>query len=230
MSSQSLSATRVSELKSKVEQRQAKVAIIGLGYVGLPLALLYSESRFPVTGFDIDQRKVSTLEAGGSYIFRITAPEIQRARSQGFTATSDYAQLETMDAVIICVPTPLNEYHEPDLSYITGTAESIAPHLQAGQLVVLESTTYPGTTEEVMVPILEKENKNGLKDARGGSSTEKEFWVAFSPEREDPGNTTVARRDIPKVVGGLNPAASELAGALYGSIFPRTVPRFSPGG
>src|SRR6266496_6191426 len=163
MSSPTISATHFSELKTKIEKRQARVAIIGLGYVGLPLALLYSESGFSVTGFDIDERKVSTLNSGGSYIFRITAPEIQRARHQGLTATSDYEQLEKMDAVIICVPTPLNEYHEPDLSYITGTAESIAPHLQAGQLVILESTTYPGTTEEVLVPILERGNKQGLK-------------------------------------------------------------------
>ena len=228
MSSQPVSATHFSALKSKIEQRQARVAIIGLGYVGLPLALLYAESGFSVTGFDIDERKVSTLNAGGSYIFRITEPEIQRARSQGFVATSQYSQLETMDAIIICVPTPLNEYHEPDLSYITGTTESIAPHLQAGQLVILESTTYPGTTEEVMVPILEKGNRHGLKAARGGDSDGKSFFVAFSPEREDPGNTTVARRDIPKVVGGLNPQASELAGALYGGIFNRTVQVSSP--
>src|SRR5256885_3995365 len=163
MSSQSLSDTHFSELKTKIEQKQARVAIIGLGYVGLPLALLYAESGFNVTGFDIDQRKVSTLNNGGSYIFRITAPEIEQARKQGFSATADYARLESMDAVIICVPTPLNEYHEPDLSYITGTSASIAPHLRAGQLVVLESTTYPGTTEEVMIPILEKGNKHGLK-------------------------------------------------------------------
>src|SRR5713226_5446144 len=228
MSSQSASATHVSELKSKIDQRQAKVAVIGLGYVGLPLALLYAESGFPVTGFDIDLRKVSTLNSGGSYIFRITVPEIERARNQGFTATSEYAQLETMDAVIICVPTPLNEYHEPDLSYITGTAESIAPHLQPGQLVILESTTYPGTTEEVLVPILEKGNRLGLKAARGGESDGKSFFVAFSPEREDPGNQTVARRDIPKVVGGVNPQASELAGTLYGAIFNRTVEVSSP--
>ncbi len=228
MSSQAVSTTHFSELKSKIEQRQARVAVIGLGYVGLPLALLYSEQGFPVTGFDIDERKVSTLNAGGSYIFRITAPEIQRARGQGLSATSDYSQLRGMDAVIICVPTPLNEYHEPDLSYITGTAESIAPHLQAGQLVILESTTYPGTTEEVMIPILEKGNKNGLKASRGDADNGKTFFVAFSPEREDPGNQTVARRDIPKVVGGLNQQASELACALYGSIFSRTVPVSSP--
>ena len=228
MSSQPVSATHFSELKSKIEQQQARVAIIGLGYVGLPLALLYCERGFSVTGFDIDLRKVSTLNDGGSYIFRITPPEIQRARKQGFTATADYAQLTAMDAIIICVPTPLNEYHEPDLSYITGTAESIAPHLRAGHLVILESTTYPGTTEEVMIPILEKGNRSGLKAARGDEAGDKTFFVAFSPEREDPGNTSVARRDIPKVVGGLSPQSSELAGALYGSIFNRTVPVSSP--
>ena len=228
MSSQSVSATRFSELKSKIEQRQAKVAIIGLGYVGLPLALLYSEQNFPVTGFDIDPRKVSALNSGGSYIFRITAPEIQQARKQGFSATADYSQLEGMDAIIICVPTPLNEYHEPDLSYITGTARSIAPHLQPGQLVILESTTYPGTTEEVLIPILEKGNKQGLKASRGAETNGKSFFVAFSPEREDPGNQTVARRDIPKVIGGLDEQASELASGLYGAIFNRTVRVSSP--
>src|SRR5271154_1235877 len=224
------SATDISvdQLKSKIQQRQARIGIIGLGYVGLPLALLYSEQKFQVTGFDIDQRKVDTLAKGGSYIYRITTEEIQAAQAQGFSATSDYAQITAMDAVIICVPTPLNEYHEPDLSYITDTTHSIAPHLRAGQLVVLESTTYPGTTEEVMVPILEKENKAGLKAARGTEVGANEFFVAFSPEREDPGNTTVARRDIPKVIGGLNPRASELAGALYGAIFNRTVPVSSP--
>jgi UDP-N-acetyl-D-glucosamine dehydrogenase len=227
MSSPTASTTHFSELKTKIEQHQARVAIIGLGYVGLPLALLYTESGFRVTGFDIDQRKVSTLNSGGSYIFRITSPEIQQARTQGFSATADYSQLESMDAIIICVPTPLNEYHEPDMSYITDTTKAIAPHLRAGQLVVLESTTYPGTTEEVMVPILEKGNRHGLKAARDGAGPNS-FFVAFSPEREDPGNQTVARRDIPKVVGGLSPQASELAGLLYGSIFNRTVPVSSP--
>ena len=193
------------DLKNKIEQRQARVAIIGLGYVGLPLALLYTEQKVRVTGFDIDQRKVTTLTQGGSYIVRILPSEIQQARAQGFEATSDYARLTEMDAIIICVPTPLNEYHEPDLSYITDTAKSIAPHLRAGQLVILESTTYPGTTEEVMVPILEKGNKLGLKASRGGPANGQEIYVAFSPEREDPGNTSVARRDIPKVVGGLDP-------------------------
>jgi len=225
-----LSASRRSpeQLKLKIEQRKARIGIIGLGYVGLPLALLFSDQKFSVTGFDIDDRKVETLTKGGSYIYRIRSEEIQTAKAHGFSATSDYARLVEMDAVIICVPTPLNQYHEPDLRFITDTTHAIAPHLQPGHLVVLESTTYPGTTEEVMVPILEKENKNSLKVARGLSAGEKEFYVAFSPEREDPGNTSVARRDIPKVVGGVNPNASELAGALYGSIFTRTVPVSSP--
>jgi len=216
------------ELKNKIEKHEARVAIIGMGYVGLPLALLYTEQKLRVTGFDIDQHKVDTLNAGGSYIFRITPDEIRAAREKGLSATSDYSKLTEMDAVIICVPTPLNEYHEPDLSYITNTGHAIAPHLRAGHLVILESTTYPGTTEEVLIPILEKENKLGLKAARAGQSSEHEFYVAFSPEREDPGNTSVARRDIPKVVGGLDPQASDLAAALYGTIFKRVVPVSSP--
>jgi len=230
MSTQTVSTTLSAELKSKIQSRKANVAVIGLGYVGLPLSLLYIEQKFSVTGFDIDKRKVDTLTQGGSYIFRIPAEEIQAARAKGFSATSDYAQLTEMDAIIICVPTPLNEYHEPDLSYITDTAHAIAPHLCAGQLVVLESTTYPGTTEEVMVPILEKENRSGLKAARNGAGGDgsKEFFVAFSPEREDPGNTTVARHDIPKVVGGLDEQASDAAAVLYGSIFRKTVRVSSP--
>jgi len=228
MTTYSAADTSFDQLKSKIKQRQAQVGIIGLGYVGLPLALLYSEQKFHVTGFDIDQRKVDTLAKGGSYIYRITPEEIQTAKAQGFSATANYSQISDMDAIIICVPTPLNEYHEPDLSFITNTTHAIAPHLRPGQLVVLESTTYPGTTEEVMVPILEKENTAGLKAARDGAPSGKEFLVAFSPEREDPGNTTVARRDIPKVVGGLNPKAAEIAGALYGAIFNRTVQVSSP--
>jgi UDP-N-acetyl-D-glucosamine dehydrogenase len=223
-----LPSTLFSELKTKIEEKRARVGVIGLGYVGLPLALLYAEQKFPVTGFDIDRRKVSTLEAGGSYIFRIPPTEIQSARTRGFSATSDYSQLGEMDAIIICVPTPLNEYHDPDLSYITDTARAIAPHLRGGHLVILESTTYPGTTEEVLLPILEKENKRMLTASRGGTSDRQQFYVAFSPEREDPGNQTVARRDIPKVVGGLDGKASDLAAALYGSIFNRTVRVSSP--
>lgn len=235
-------AGSLADFKEKVESRQARVGIVGMGYVGLPLALLFSEQRFRVTGFDIALDKVETLNAGGSYIVRILPEMIQQAQKAGFRATANYSEIGQMDAIIICVPTPLNEYHEPDLSYITGTVEAIAPHLHAGQLIILESTTYPGTTEEVMVPLLEKGNPQGLKVSRaqgaasptaGGAEgavghTAGVFHVAFSPEREDPGNETVARHDIPKVVGGCSPEASERSAALYGSIFRRIVPVSSP--
>jgi len=214
------------ELTRQIKSREARIGIVGMGYVGLPLALLFSEERFRVTGFDIDSRKVETLNQGGSYIVRITPAEVQLARASGFTATSNYAQIAEMDVVIICVPTPLNEYHEPDLSYVTDTVESLSPYVRNGQLIVLESTTYPGTTEDVVVPILEKKNPSGLRVARDEST--QGFYVAFSPEREDPGNDTVARRDIPKVVGGCGPIARDLAAAVYGSIFARTVPVSSP--
>jgi UDP-N-acetyl-D-glucosamine dehydrogenase len=216
------------QFRSRLRAHKAKIGIIGLGYVGLPLALLFNEEGFPVTGFDIDSGKVEALNNDQSYIYRIPQTEIAAARSQGFSATNDYQHASEMDAIIICVPTPLNEYREPDLSYIRATAEAIAPHLRAGQLVVLESTTYPGTTEEVLVPILEAGNKAGLKAARDNQNLHNSFLVAFSPEREDPGNDTVARRDIPKVVGGLSQVASEIAGALYNSIFDRVVPVSSP--
>jgi UDP-N-acetyl-D-glucosamine dehydrogenase len=218
--------TTVEELKKRIETRQARVGIVGMGYVGLPLALLFSDEQFRVTGFDIAADKVSTLNGGGSYIVRILPDEIQKAQRSGFRATADYSEIVDMDAVIICVPTPLDEYHEPDLSYITGTVKSIAPYVHEGQLIVLESTTYPGTTEEVMVPLLEKGNPMGLRVSR--EADHPGLHVAFSPEREDPGNETVARHDIPKVIGGCGPAAVRLASALYGSIFRRTVPVSSP--
>src|SRR5215510_758939 len=203
-------ATRVSssanakDLRARIEARTAKVGIVGMGYLGLPFALLFSERQFPVTGFDIDPNKVNALNSGKSYIYGIRETEIDTARNKNFAATGDYSRAAEMDAIIICVPTPLDEYREPDLSYIRATAEAIAPHLQAGQLIILESTTYPGTTEEVLIPILESGNSAGLTAARESSDSDKVFFVAFSPEREDPGNDTVARRDIPKVVGGLN--------------------------
>jgi UDP-N-acetyl-D-glucosamine dehydrogenase len=216
-------------LSRKLQERTARIGVIGLGYVGLPLVLLLSEERFRVTGFDIDAKKIRTLIEGGSYIVRIPETEIQAAQGRGFTATSDYSHIARMDVVIICVPTPLNDHHEPDLSFIIATAEAIAPHLRAGQLIVLESTTYPGTTEELLVPILEK-NPTGLKAAREGADAalEKTFFVAFSPEREDPGNNTVARCDIPKVVGGLNQEASCLCRELYETIFRHTVSVSTP--
>ena len=218
------------QLRTKLANREAQIGVIGLGYVGLPLTLLYVDHGFPVTGFDIDQRKVDTLMEGKSYIYRIPGEEIQDARARGLVATSDFGRLAEMDAIIICVPTPLNDYQEPDTSFITNTAQVIAPHLRAGQLVVLESTTYPGTTEELLVPILENKNHHGLKAARREHPLEptEEFYVAFSPEREDPGNTNVARCDIPKIVGGLDLHAAELAAELYGAIFNRTVLVSSP--
>ena len=219
-------SARIAEIKSRIESRQAKIGIVGMGYVGLPLALLFSEERFAITGFDIDPHKVDTLNRGESYIVRILPAEIQAARQHGFNATADYSLIAQMDVVIICVPTPLTEYHEPDLSYVTGTVSSIAAHVQEGQLIILESTTYPGTTEEVVVPLLEQGNPSGLRVARDAESSG--FYVAFSPEREDPGNDTVARRDMPKVVGGCGPVALELASAVYSTIFNRTIPVSSP--
>jgi UDP-N-acetyl-D-glucosamine dehydrogenase len=222
----SATENRLALLKHKMETREARIGIIGMGYVGLPLALLFSSERFQVTGFDIAPEKVKTLNAGGSYIVRILSAEIEQALKAGFSATADYSQIARMDAVIICVPTPLNESHEPDLSYVTGTVESIAPHIHDGQLIILESTTYPGTTEEIVAPRLEAGNPHGLRVARG--SEDSGVHLAFSPEREDPGNDTVARHDIPKVVGGCGQAASALAEALYGTIFRRVVPVSSP--
>jgi UDP-N-acetyl-D-glucosamine dehydrogenase len=219
-------SSTLAELKERIATREAKIGIVGMGYVGLPLALLFSDQRFRVTGFDIAADKVSTLNAGGSYIVRILPEEIRTAKKAGFRATSDYSEIAAMDAVIICVPTPLDEYHEPDLSYVTGTVKSLAPYIHEGQLIVLESTTYPGTTEDVVVPLLERGNPHGLKVSR--QPGEPGFHVGFSPEREDPGNDTVARHDIPKVIGGCGPGAVELASALYGSIFRRTVPVSSP--
>jgi UDP-N-acetyl-D-glucosamine dehydrogenase len=210
----------------RVETRDLHIGIIGMGYVGLPLALLFCEEHFRVTGFDIDSSKVEKLNNGGSYIVRIPGTEIQLAQEKGFQATTDYAAVRELDVVIICVPTPLNDYHEPDLSYVTGTVRNIAPYIHEGQLIVLESTTYPGTTEEVVVPLLEQGSADGLRMA--GDATANGFYVAFSPEREDPGNDSVARRDIPKVVGGCGPVAAEMASEIYGTIFAHTVRVSSP--
>lgn len=206
-----------------IASRTAKIGVIGMGYVGLPLALLFSEEHFAVTGFDIDREKVNKLTRGESYIYRIPSTEIQLAKTSGFNSTSDYARIAEMDAVLICVPTPLTDHREPDMSYIISTIESVAPHVRPGQLIILESTTYPGTTEEIVVPILEKKNAHGLRVARNGRDADAALFVAFSPEREDPGNNSVARRDVPKVVGGMDAIANQLAAALYRSIFKEVV-------
>ncbi len=224
-----LSDAPAAQTLERIRNRTARIGIVGMGYVGLPLALLFSEERFAVTGFDVDPTKVTTLNAAGSYIVRIPGTEIAEAQRSGFRATADFAAVAEMDAVVICVPTPLSEHHEPDLSFIEQTARTIAPHLHAGQLVVLESTTYPGTTEEVLIPLLEQGAPRGLKASREHSAEAASgFYVAFSPEREDPGNDTVARRDIPKVIGAYGEPAGQLAAALYGSIFNTTVPVSSP--
>jgi UDP-N-acetyl-D-glucosamine dehydrogenase len=215
------------ELKCKLESRQARIGVIGMGYVGLPLALSFSGAEYPVTGFDIAREKIEALAAARPYIASIPAADLIRAAKRGFSATSDYSRIADMDAVIICVPTPLNEAHEPDLSYITSTAASIAPYLRPRQLVVLESTTYPGTTEEVLVPILEKGCRLGVRAARPGGGDGNSFYVCFSPERENPGGD-FPRQQIPKVIGGLDANATELAAALYSSIFERVVPVSTP--
>ena len=205
---------------------QLKVAIIGCGYVGLPLALRFAEAGHKVTGFDTDPAKISMLNAGKSYIEHIPQTKIQQfVNSRHFNATTDFARLKEADAILICVPTPLDERREPDLTYVEQTAISIYPHLQKGQLVVLESTTYPGTTEELVLPILEK---SGLH-CRIASGLENEnapcdFYLAFSPEREDPGNKQFGLAQIPKVVGGVNPPSGRAAQALYAQVVARVVP------
>ena len=205
---------------------QLKVAIIGCGYVGLPLGLRFAEAGHKVTGFDTDPKKVNMLNAGKSYIEHIPQNKIQQfVNSKHFGATTDFSRLKDADAIIICVPTPLDERREPDLSYVENTALSIYPNLQKGQLVVLESTTYPGTTEELVLPILEK---SGLKcPIAAGPDAENilgDFFLAFSPEREDPGNKQFGLAQIPKVVGGVNPASGRAACAIYTPIVSKVVP------
>ena len=205
---------------------QLKVAIIGCGYVGLPLALRFAEAGHKVTGFDTDPEKVKLLNAGKSYIEHIPQTKIQQfVNSRHFNAVTDFSKLKEADAIIICVPTPLNEYREPDLSYVENTAKSIQPHLVRGQLVVLESTTYPGTTEELVLPILAK---SGLQcPSAAGPENENiplDYFLAFSPEREDPGNKQFGLAQIPKVVGGVNPPSGRAAQALYGQVVARVVP------
>ncbi len=205
---------------------QLKVAIIGCGYVGLPLALRFAEAGHKVTGFDTDPGKINMLNAGKSYIEHIPQIKIQQfVNSRHFSATTDFTRLKEADAILICVPTPLNEYREPDLSYVEKTGLSIQAHLQRGQLVVLESTTYPGTTEELLLPILEK---SGLRCPIGtGPENENvagDFFLAFSPEREDPGNKQFGLAQIPKVVGGVNPPSGRAAVSLYAQVVAKVIP------
>ncbi len=203
------------KLRQAIEARTARVGIIGLGYVGLPLAVTAANAGFPVLGFDIDARRVERINAGETMIKHIDGALIKGAIDKGlFEATADFSRLSEADAILICVPTPLTRHREPDLSFVTATAKVVAENLRPGQLVALESTTYPGTTDEVLRPVLEE---GGLKSGR-------DFFLAFSPEREDPGNPDFGTSTIPKVVGGDGPLAMELADALYGALVTRTVP------
>jgi UDP-N-acetyl-D-glucosamine dehydrogenase len=236
----------LADFLARVDTRQTHVAIIGLGYVGLPLALLFAEAGFRVTGFDIDATKVSALNEGRSYIHRIEPTHIVAALAAHFTATTHFVHLHACDAILICVPTPLaagpDNAHTPDMSFVTSTVEALAPHTRPGQLIVLESTTWPGTTTELVVPALERHGAHVQRAKQGTGSRDQGvekpsaqepnpcslipnpcLFVAFSPEREDPGNTSTPRRAIPKIIGGISPDASTAAAALYSTIFDKTV-------
>jgi UDP-N-acetyl-D-glucosamine dehydrogenase len=200
-------------LKDGILSKEAKIGIIGLGYVGLPLAIEFSKIGFSVFGFDVDRAKVGALKEGRSYIKHIGTESIKNALVR-FCPTTDFSKLSDMDAIIICVPTPLNKNREPDMSYVFETAKTVAKYLRKGQLISLESTTYPGTTDGDVLAILEE---SGLKAG-------KDFYLAFSPEREDPNNSQFSTRTIPKVVGGINEDSLEVAKALYDQIVVKTVP------
>ncbi len=202
-------------LMDAVEGRRATIGVIGLGYVGLPLAFAAWEAGYSIVGFDVDPAKITTLNAGKSYIGRVEDELVGKLLESGrFIATDQEGRLNECDVLVICVPTPLNKYREPDLSYVVNTSEMIARQIRPGQLITLESTTYPGTTREIMRPILEK---NGLKSG-------KDFFLAFSPEREDPGNPDYHTATIPKVVGGDGETASSIACAFYSNVVSSVVP------
>jgi UDP-N-acetyl-D-glucosamine dehydrogenase len=204
--------------------KDINIGIIGCGYVGLPLALRFADVGQRVMGFDLDSAKVEKLNAGQSYIQHIPAAKIaEHVNAKRLSATTDFTKLKGMDAVLICVPTPLDERREPDLSYVEDTAKAISPNLQRSQLIVLESTTYPGTTEELVLPILEK---SGLKCpvSREAVDTPTDFFLAFSPEREDPGNKQFGLAQIPKVVGGINYGSGRAAANMYAQIVSKVVP------
>ena len=202
------------QLSEKLRSKQAVVGIIGLGYVGIPLALRFSTVGFRILGFDIDEARIRTMNEGKSPIKHIRAADIAAMQQRGFEATGDFSRIPEADAVIICVPTPLSRHREPDLSFIVGTMESIAPHLRENQILSLESTTYPGTTREVLCPYVE----------RRGFTIGQNYFVVYSPEREDPGNAEFTTHTIPKVLGGITPACRQVGEALYGVAIERIVP------
>src|SRR5438105_4499246 len=207
--------TLAERLASCIELRTAKVCVVGLGYVGLPLAETFAWGGYPVLGFDVDAEKIQKLKMGQSYIGHIASERVAELVATGrFEATANPACFAVADAIVICVPTPLTETREPDLSYIVKTGETIAKYLRRGQLIVLESTTYPGTTQDLLRPILEK----------SGLTAGKDFFLAFSPEREDPGNATFSTRTIAKVVGGMEKVSGKLACSLYEPIVTSVIP------
>ena len=210
-----MNSSGYSDLLDRFERKTANIGIIGLGYVGLPLALACAKCGFTTIGFDVDKAKIATLGQGQSYLNHISGEKIKQAVDSGALGVSgDFTRLMNMDAILICVPTPLASENKPDLSYVTSTADVIAKNLQVGQLVVLESTTYPGTTAEVLRPILEA----------GGLKSREDFYLAYSPEREDPGNPKYETSIVPKVVGGDGVEALKLAEAMYNQIVVETVP------
>lgn len=201
------------DLKQKIIKKQAVIGVIGLGYVGLPLVIEFASKGFKVIGFDIDDKKVKRLWEGESYINHIESEKIKKI-SKKFEPTTDFSRLKDVDCIIICVPTPLNKYREPDMTYVFNTAKAISKNMKKGQLIVLESTTYPGTTDEDVRKILEE----------SGFIAGKDFYLAFSPEREDPNNPHYKTSQIPKVVGGIDQKSLEVAKALYDQILEKTVP------
>ncbi|MDP4176100.1 MAG: nucleotide sugar dehydrogenase, partial [Bacteroidota bacterium] len=214
------------ELLEKINNKSAIVGIIGLGYVGLPLGLEFALKGFQVLGFDLDPRKPELLSKGKTYIKHIKEEKIQKAVSSSkFSATTDFSRLPEADAIIICVPTPLDEHREPDMSYIVNTATTVQKYLRKGQLVSLESTTYPGTTDEVLLPMFEDAPSVQSSDkSKPKFKVGEDFFLAFSPEREDPNNPVYSTSTIPKVVGGITPKCVELACALYNNVIVKTVP------
>jgi len=207
------------DLKRKIRDRSAQLGVIGLGYVGLPLAVEMAQKGFRVTGIDLDGGKVEAVNAGRSHILDVPDESLAAAVKNGtIRATQSFAAVESLDAISICVPTPLRKTKDPDLSYIIAAVEAVHNHLRPGKLIILESTTYPGTTREIVLPILEK---SGLKVGR-------DFFLAFSPERVDPGNKAFTTRNIPKVIGGMTPRCTAIAVLLYQQFLERTVPVSSP--
>jgi len=214
MKSAAGSPSRKSALIARLQKHRSVIGVVGLGYVGLPLVLRFVEQGFRVIGFDIDPTKIRLLQSGRSYIKHIDSARLRQARGKGFEATADFARSRTADALIICVPTPLDAHREPDMRFVLDTIDALTPHLRKGQVVSLESTTYPGTTDEELAPRIAS---RGLRIGR-------DIFLVFSPEREDPGNTRFSTQTIPKICGGMTPACLDVGVCLYSQIIDRVVP------